>query len=151
MGVGGVETMKRWPSETTWHTCMCWYNTTCDSIRGWLYSHSVDCHVFLEKSVLCVSPLSEMPPLKEESHIIINALLNANTNRKILWTVNGWRLPKQSDCEGRESISLDSRFADLENPRVKYNLKLIVYFNYNHNYNYKNLVFFPYVYGDGHG
>ena len=50
-----------------------------------------------------------------------------------------------------ESISLDSRFADLENPRVEYNLKLIVYFNYNHNYNYKNLVFFPYVYGGGHG
>ena len=53
--------------------------------------------------------------------------------------------------EGKESISLDSRFADHKNPKVEYNLKLIVYFNYNHDYSYKNLVFFPYVYGGGHG
>ena len=68
-----------------------------------------------------------VPPGHILTNLIINWLLDVDAYRKwgkspILWTVNGWRLPKltirYNFNKTKKSISLDSRFVDLESNRV---------------------------------
>ena len=79
---------------------------------------------------------SRVPPGHILTNLIINWLLDVNANRKwgkspILRTLNRWRLPKltvgQKFTKTKNSISLDSRYVDLENTGFSATLSYIAH------------------------